>query len=181
VELVFHTDNAFGLAPPDYVGLLCLRPALDGGVSRFCSLYALHDRLLKRHPRLVRRLYRSLYWDRQAEHLPGAPKVALAPMFRFEAGRLTARANISLVRKGYEVAGVDMDDEARAALAALHDVSEDPEIWLEIPLVRGHLQYLNNREVAHYRSAFTDHPEPAMKRHLLRTWHRDTGAPSYDG
>ena len=70
---------------------------------------------------------------------------------------------------------------ARAALAALQDVSEDPEIWLEIPLARGHLQYLNNRDVAHYRGDFIDHQDPAMKRHLLRTWHRDSGAPSYDG
>ena len=26
VELVFHTDNAFGAAPPEHVGLLCLQP-----------------------------------------------------------------------------------------------------------------------------------------------------------
>lgn len=181
VELNFHTDNAFGHAPPDYVGLLCFRPALEGGVSRFCSLYTVHDRLMRQHPRLLRRLYRPLYWDRQAEHRPGAPKVALAPMFRFDGQGLSARANIMLVRKGYEVAGVEMDDEARAALAALHGVSEDPDIWLEIPLARGQLQYLNNREVAHYRSDFIDHRDPAMKRHLLRTWHRDSGAPSYDG
>lgn len=181
VELVFHNDNAFGLAPPDYVGLLCVRPALQGGVSRFCSLYAVHDRLMRQHPRLLRRLYRPLYWDRQAEHRPGAPKVTLAPMFRFAGGRLAARANISLVRKGYEVAGVEMDGETQAALAAVQGVSEDPDIWLEIPLARGQLQYLNNREVAHYRSDFTDHPDPAMKRHLLRTWHRDSDAPSYDG
>jgi alpha-ketoglutarate-dependent taurine dioxygenase len=181
VELVFHTDNAFGLAPPDYVGLLCFRPALRGGVSRFCSLYAVHDRLMRQHPQLLRRLYRPLYWDRQAEHPPETPKVALAPMFRFEEGRLTARANISLVQKGYEVAGVEMDGETRAALATIHEVSEDPDIWLEIPIARGHMQYLNNREVAHYRSDFTDHPDPALKRHLLRTWHRNAGAPSYDG
>jgi hypothetical protein len=40
VELSYHTDNAFGVALPDYVSLLCLYPALAGGVSRFCSLYA---------------------------------------------------------------------------------------------------------------------------------------------
>ena len=39
VELVFHVDNAFGRAVPDYVGLLCKQPAKEGGLSRFCSLY----------------------------------------------------------------------------------------------------------------------------------------------
>ena len=28
VELVFHNDNAFGLAVPDAVGLFCKRPAV---------------------------------------------------------------------------------------------------------------------------------------------------------
>ena len=34
VELVFHMDNAFGAAPPEYVGLLCRYPVVSGGVSR---------------------------------------------------------------------------------------------------------------------------------------------------
>ncbi len=37
VELVFHTDNAFGVRVPDYVGLMCKYPAKQGGLSRFCS------------------------------------------------------------------------------------------------------------------------------------------------
>ena len=91
VGLVFHTDNAFGMAPPAYVGLLCIHPAREGGVSRFCSLAAVHDRLLETRPRLLSRLYRPMLWDRQAEHADGAPKVAVAPMFRWEDGRLTVR------------------------------------------------------------------------------------------
>lgn len=42
VELNFHTDNAFGKKPPHYVGLFCRHTAKSGGISRFCSLYALH-------------------------------------------------------------------------------------------------------------------------------------------
>src|SRR5262245_61216677 len=45
VELTFHTDNAFGTAPPDYVGLLCLMTAAEGGVSRFASLYTVHNEM----------------------------------------------------------------------------------------------------------------------------------------
>ena len=73
VELVFHIDNAFGVAPPDYVGLFCLRPARVGGISRFCSLYTVHNRLLEGYPEALERLYRPLLWDRQAEHADGAP------------------------------------------------------------------------------------------------------------
>jgi len=181
VELLFHTDNAFAIAPPDYVALLCIQPALEGGVSRFCSNYAVHNRLLAEYPRELERLYRCVLWDRQAEHAAGAPKVTKAPIFRYDEGQLSARLNVSLVRKGYEVAGVDMDSETRDALAALEAVADDPDLWFELPIERGQLQFLNNRDIAHYRSTFTDHQDPALKRHLVRTWHRDHGQPGYDG
>lgn len=181
VELVFHTDNAFGVAPPDTVGLLCLRPAREGGTSRFCSLYSLHDRLQTADPAALARLYRPMLWDRQAEHAPGDPKVAWAPMFALRDGRLAVRANVSLVRKGYALAGQAPDAALETALAAIEAVTADPALWFELPLERGQIQYLNNREIAHYRSAFSDDPDPAAKRRLIRTWHRDRGGPGYDG
>jgi len=181
VELVFHNDNAFGRAPPDAVGLLCLRSAKSGGVSRFCSLYAVHNHLLKHEPRLLARLYRPFLWDRQGEHGPRAAKLALGAMLRFDSRRLLGRVNVSLARKGYALAGQAMDAETEDALAALEAVCQRPDMWLELPLARGHLQYLNNREILHYRSGFVDHDEPALKRHLVRSWHRDRGRPDYDG
>ena len=76
LELSFHTDNSFAVAPPDYVALLCLMPAREGGISRFCSLYTVHNEMRRRFPRELARLYRPMYYDRQAEHAPGAPKVS---------------------------------------------------------------------------------------------------------
>lgn len=181
VELLFHTDNAFAVAPPEYVALLCIRPALEGGVSRFCSVYTVHNRMLEKYPRELERLYQCVLWDRQAEHAAGAPKVTRAPVFRYQDEQLSARLNVSLIRKGYEVAGVDMDGEIRDALRALESVADDPELWFELPIERGQVQFLNNRNVAHYRSQFTDHADPARKRHLVRTWHRESGLPTYDG
>ena len=180
-ELVFHTDNAFALAPPDHVGLLCLRPAREGGVSRFGSLYEVHNRLLSRAPDLLTRLYQPLLWDRQGEHAEGAPKVARGPMFQYDGQTLTCRANVSLVRKGYTLAGRESDAEASAALTLLEEIAAEPDLWFELPIERGQIQYLNNRDLAHYRSEFTDHPDPALKRHLIRSWHRSWGEPDYDG
>ncbi len=181
VELLFHTDNAFAVAPPEYVVLLCIRPALEGGVSRFCSIHAMHNRMLAAHPRELERLYRCVLWDRQAEHAPGAPKVTKAPVFCYHDGQLSARLNVSLIRKGYDVAGVDIDSETRDALSALEAVADHSDLWFELPVERGQLQFLNNRDIVHYRSEFTDDEDPARKRHLLRTWHRESGLPTYDG
>lgn len=181
VELVFHTDNAFARMVPDYVGLLCRYPAAEGGVSRFCSLYTVHRRMQDRFSGQLERLYRPMYFDRQKEHADGAPPVCLAPYFSWSGDRLNARANSSLVRKGYEVAGQDMDGELVAALDAIDEVCSSEEIWYEAPLYRGQIQYLNNHEVGHYRSEFQDHENPDKRRHLYRLWHRERGSACYDG
>ena len=102
-------------------------------------------------------------------------------MFSVAQGRLRVRANPALVRKGHEVAALTMDDELLAALSLFEECANAPEHWFELPLQRGQIQYLNNVDIAHYRSEFVDHDDPALKRHLVRTWHRRRGAPSYDG
>ena len=181
VELLFHNDNAFGKALPHYVGLMCIRPSFKGGLSRFCSLYSVHNQMLNRYPHQLKRLYEPVYWDRQTEHAEGEPVVALAPVFRFENNRLLTRANPSLVMKGYDVAEIKIDAEAFDAISALKEVSEDPSLWFELPIERGHLQYINNIDIAHYRSEIIDHPDPDKKRHLVRSWHRECGHATYDG
>ena len=181
VELNFHTDNAFARMVPDYVGLLCRNPAKSGGVSRFCSLYSVHQRMLERYPAELERLYQPMYYDRQKEHREGAPPVCLAPYFSWRDERMFARANASLVRKGYEVTGEPMDRALVDALDAIDEVCAAEDLWFEAPLERGQLQYLNNHEVGHYRSAFEDYDEPERKRHLYRLWHRSAGSTSYDG
>ena len=181
VELVFHTDNAFARMVPDYVGLFCRRPALEGGVSRFCSLYTVHDRMLRTFPDALRRLYQPMLFDRQKEHHEGAPPVCFAPYFSWYGDRLNARANSQLVRKGYEVAGQAMDNALADALDAIDEVCASGDLWFEAPLQAGQIQYLNNHEVGHYRSAFTDGVKPDEKRHLYRLWHRERGSVCYDG
>ncbi len=181
VELGFHTDNAFGMRVPDFVGLLCKYPAISGGLSRFCSLYTVHERMETNHPEALQRLYQPMLFDRQAEHSPSDPKVCWAPFFTWRAEQLRCRANTSLVRKGYQVAGVEMDEALVDALLAIDEVSAAEELWVEAPLERGQVQYLNNHELGHYRSDFTDSPNPNEKRHLYRLWHREEGNITYDG
>lgn len=123
VELVFHTDNAFAIKVPDYVGLLCRYPAKHGGLSRFCSLYTVHHRMEQRHPEALRRLYQPMHFDRQAEHAYGDVKTSFAPFFAWSAGNLRCRANSSLVRKGYSVHGSEMDQALVDALAAIDEVT----------------------------------------------------------
>ena len=181
IELVFHTDNAFAVRVPDYVGLLCRYPAKSGGLSRFCSLYTVHERMEARYPAELRRLYQPMHFDRQAEHAEGAAKTSFAPFFSWSGGKLRCRANSSLVRKGYQVHGSEMDAGLVDALRAVDDVTSSADLWIEAPLERGQVQYLNNHELGHYRSEFEDGDDPATKRHLYRLWHRSEGGVNYDG
>ena len=74
-----------------------------------------------------------------------------------------------------------MDQELTSALDAIDEVCAAADLWYEASLQRGQIQYLNNHEVGHYRSAFEDYDEPERKRHLYRLWHREAGTTSYDG
>ncbi len=181
VELLFHTDNSFGVKVPDYVGLLCKHPAKFGGLSRFCSLYSVHHRMEKKFPRQLERLYKPMYFDRQAEHENGAPTTTFAPFFSWHDNKLRCRANSSLVCKGYEVSNKTMDAELIEAIKAINEVTSAEDLWIEAPLLRGQVQYLNNHELGHYRSSFVDYKAPGKKRHLYRLWHRAVGNITYDG
>ena len=74
-----------------------------------------------------------------------------------------------------------MDDELQEALECLQNVVGSEDLWVEAPLERGQIQFLDNQNLIHYRSRFTDDPDPEKKRHLYRIWLRDSGAQSYDG
>ena len=75
----------------------------------------------------------------------------------------------------------NFDDELEDALESLANVVSSTDLWIEDPLERGQLQFLNNLDLVHFRSHFNDHEDPACKRHLYRTWHRNSGERSYDG
>src|SRR5438093_2881276 len=127
LELQFHTDAPWLALPPERVGLLCLRPAREGGVSQVVSLATVHNELRRRHPDLLPRLYRPFPWDRQAEHAPGDERVAWQPIFQYDARGLRCRCNEALIQTGASLAGVELDAEGREALAAMRAILDDPQ------------------------------------------------------
>jgi alpha-ketoglutarate-dependent taurine dioxygenase len=181
LELLFHTDAPWLELPPELVGLLCLRPAQHGGMSRFVSLLTVHNELRRRQPSLLPRLYRPFPWDRQAEHAPGDGQLCWQPVFQSDAGSVVGRLNEALILSGADLAGIPLDLEAVEALAAMREILEDPEFWVELTIERGQIQHLNNHCFAHSRTRFQDAPEPERKRHLIRLWNRDRGRRTFRG
>ncbi|HVC65221.1 MAG TPA: TauD/TfdA family dioxygenase [Candidatus Dormibacteraeota bacterium] len=176
----FHTDGGWLWKAPAFVGLFCLESAMEGGLSRFVSLVTAHHELRRRRPDLLARLYQPFHWDRQGEHAPDAPRVSRQPVFEFEGGTLASRYYEDYVRNGSKMAGEELDDEGTQALVALREIVDDPANWVEFRIEKGQLQYLNNRQFAHSRTAFTD-PGPGQGRHMLRLWNRDEGTWHLEG
>ena len=180
-EQNFHTDNSYNLCPPEYVGLLCLQPAMAGGVHYVVSLASAHNELRRRRPDLLPRLYRPFHFDRQREHAPGDAMVTAHPLFEYGGGRLTGRLSRFQVINGHALAGVALDPEGAAALDALEQALNGPELPAEFHFEPGQIQLVNNRLMAHRRTAFRDWPEPERRRHLVRLWLRDRGRAFYNG
>ena len=182
VDLRFHNDNSYNETPPDYVCLLCLHPAKQGGVSQVVSVATVHQALGEAFPELMGRLYKPFWYDRHAEHQPGESTTFAAPLFERGAdGTVKARLALSEIFAGYELRDERMDNETAAALAAVQAVFDRPELRVELDFELGQIQYVNNRATGHARTEFVDHPEPERKRHLVRLWLRDSGRRGYRG
>jgi alpha-ketoglutarate-dependent taurine dioxygenase len=177
LEQEFHTDGGWLPLTPSFIGLYCLQPAAEGGMSRCASLVTVHQ-ALRGDPELLARLHEPFWWDRQAEHAEGDAPHSREPIYWKAGGRIFARYYDDYVRQGYALAGEPLDRAGAAALEAMREVIEAEENWIELHLERGQFLYVNNRQIAHSRTAFRDDD---AKRHLMRFWNRDEGSPDLDG
>jgi alpha-ketoglutarate-dependent taurine dioxygenase len=177
----FHTDGGWLWMPPAVVGLLCLQSGQEGGESRVASLVTAHNEMRQRHPALLRRLYAPFRWDRQAEHAPDDTRFATHPVYASDGGMLVARWYEDYIVKGQALAGEALDAAGTEALAAMREILDAPEHWVEFRIERGQFQFINNRQFAHCRAAFRDDVTTNRQRHMIRIWNRDEGAPEVEG
>jgi alpha-ketoglutarate-dependent taurine dioxygenase len=180
-EQNFHTDNSYNLCPPDYVGLLCVRPAMEGGISSIVSFYSVYNEMLAAYPDLVERLYQPYLFDRQREHAPDDARLISHPLFQTRDGRTLCRLSHRHVVTGYAMAGQEMDERTKAALYMLESIMMEPRWSREFFFEAGQIQIVDNTRLGHRRTAFVDYPEDHRKRHLVRLWLRDHGRRFYNG
>lgn len=180
-EQSIHNDNAFNEAAPDVVGLLCLRPAQEGGESRVMSFYTAHNELLRNRPEVLKRLYQPFPHDRQKEHWQDEEKILRVPIFSYENHELLARFSPHPIQNAYQLLGEKMDERTSLALSTMREICNESKISVSFTMERGQIQYVNNRQIGHSRTGFRDHSDPALKRHMVRLWLRHTGGRDYQG
>lgn len=175
-----HIDNSFNHAPPDYVSLCSIRKSREGGVSKFISFYTVHNEMMRKAPELLPRLYQPFFQDRQGDFHPGESQTVSYPLFAYDT-ELRSRFTHFTVPAGYQTAGAPFEGETKAAFEAMAEIVEDPSLYCSFTIKPGQLQFVNNRGFGHGRTGYEDVEDPALKRLLLRLWHRDRGRQTYNG
>ena len=166
VELMPHTDAA------DIIGLLALCKAREGGVSGFVSSLAIYNEILATRPELLAPLRRGFRRHRFGEEAPGEPPVTpwRVPVFSVRDGVMSC----SYLRVYYEMAARELGEPLTglevAALDCMDEIATRPDMRLNMMLEPGEAALFNNYTVLHSRTAFEDHDDPALRRHLLRLW-----------
>ena len=171
-ESSFHTDNSFGDCMLDYVGLLCLQAARSGGISQNVSGYAVLDVLERESPDVLQTLLQPFHVDRRGGVLAGESPTVERPVIAWENGDLVLRYLRHWIEVGHEKAGQSLTPQQQRALDTLDAVVARPELRVEFSLQPGQIYFTNNRWILHNRTAFSDHPEPQRRRHLVRLWLR---------
>lgn len=180
-EQSFHTDNSYNLSPPDHVGLLCIRPALSGGLNRIVNMVAVLACMNEKYPILLKRLFEPYFFDRQLEHSETDDKTISRPVIANENDGLRVRVSRNLIYQGYHLRNESVDETGEAALEAFFSIIDDPKMYIEFQFMPGQIQFLNNRLLGHKRTSFKDRPGTRRKRELLRVWLREAGTRFYNG
>ena len=174
-DLGFHTDST------DFVALMCLRPALQGGQSFAASSGLLYNFVVAEHPEYLPILHKNFPTDWRSEQPPGSPGWYLEPLYSYYGGALSAT-----VRTGRAISAMRFPEVPRltadevSCFTYFDSLPKRPGVALGMQLQTGDLQFLNNFVTVHTRTAFADDPEdPTHQRHLLRLWisRPETGRP----
>ena len=167
-ELALHTDAT------DIVGMMCLVPAREGGLSGYAGAAAIYNELLNHHPDVLPILCEGFHYHLFGEHVPGESPVTeeKTPVFSEKDGCLS----ISYLRSYIEMAFAHMGKEKTAAeseaLDTLDQVAHGPKCFRQFMLSPGDMLFFSNYTVLHNRTAFVDDDDLDKRRHLLRLWLR---------
>ncbi|MBU0725310.1 MAG: TauD/TfdA family dioxygenase [Alphaproteobacteria bacterium] len=161
--LRFHTDRC------DVVGLLCVRQAGRGGVSKLASSVAIHNTILERRPDLLDVLFQPYFRSRFGEE-KGMEKTAYPlPIFGLQDGKFTSHYSLTYIEAAEFIPGIPpLSPAQREALTLLQQVAE--ELSFEMVLEPGDIQLLNNHVIYHGRTPFQDDAPSGRSRLLYRLW-----------
>ena len=159
--IAYHCDAA------DMVGLLCINNAKHGGKSRIASSVTVFNEFKKLYPKETYLLFDTVLMDARGEN--GLDYVAIPPL-RFDGKKLRTFYHSDYFRsaKRFPKALVSIK-KYETALDKYEAIASNPEIYLEMELLPGDMQFISNHTIIHARTEYKD-DSSNDKRHLLRLW-----------
>lgn len=172
-----HTDSSRLETHPRWVGLACIRPAVEGGGSRLVSAVAVHAHLAAHHPEVLERLNRPFHRDvvtpGDADRALGLIRTNAFPVYSQGPDGPTLRYMRYWIEKGHERIGLPLDRCDREAFDRLDQLLNAPEFCHSFAMGAGDLLFIDNHRLAHDRAAYRD--DPAAPRLMVRLWLLERG------
>lgn len=171
--LPFHSDSS------DWVSLMCLRPAKQGGKSCLVSGAELYNEVIRRRPDLAPLMFEPLHWDWRRQDHQAPANTYESPIVSIKDGVFSMYAGAYYVLTAQEYPEVPrITSEQRELITMIDDIAMEPGMAIEMDFRPGDIQWLNNYAAMHSRTGFIDHEEPQRRRHLMRMWlKRDANRP----
>jgi len=177
-ELTFHCDGG------DSIGLACVRPAPLGGQNGLVSMAAIYNELLDAQPAHLDVLERGfgLYSRREASSdgttADGGVSDRRLPSFAWNTDAdgepyFSAWMNRRLAELNAQMSDTLFTDAELAALDAVDEIAQRPEMQLQASQQPGDVVWVNNLAVMHRRDRYVDHDDPSQRRLLYRMWLND--------
>jgi hypothetical protein len=161
--LRFHTDRC------DVVGLLCVRQARAGGVSKLASSVAVHNTILARRPDLLAELFEPYHRSRFGEEAGGERTAYALPLFGVRDRKFTSHYSRTYIESAQMIEGVPKLSAWQVEALDLLDVVAEEQSF-GMTLEPGDLQFLNNHVIYHARTPFEDDAAAGLSRLLYRLW-----------
>jgi hypothetical protein len=172
-ETGMHTDSSSVNALPDFVGLLCEEPSLNGGDSLVVNALNIYWRLRVSAPEVLEILEGDFIRDVVTPGVEKSEEVLLKNSFPIfssgsrEKGR-TFRYMRYWIEKGHDRANKPLSSRQIAALNILDEALASEQNLVRMRLGRGEMLWVNNRTLAHGREGYFD--TPGNRRHFQRMW-----------
>ena len=161
----FHTDSC------DVVGLLCLQPAKEGGLSLLVSADTVFNEMRKKRPDLLQLLLDPIATDCRGEVPQGMLPYLMIPVFSYFENRITI-----FYQRKYIESAQRFEDAPRLTLEQIEalnlfdELCNSSNLNLSMMLQKGDIQFVYNHAMLHDRTAFVDWSEVENRRHLVRLW-----------
>lgn len=166
----FHTDSPQWSRVPDFVGLLCIKPAKVGGISKFVSVYTIHNELLKLNQEFLDPLYKNFHFDKRGEFDKNELPTTFEPIFEYKDDELKFRYLRDYINDGQKIVNEPLTKEQNHILNELDKIIHDEKFSVSYNLKEYDMTFFNNNRIIHGRTSFEDYTEYEKKRYMVRVW-----------